>query len=203
MWAGTTRRRQSPLGKAYGTILWESKHAQKWSDAWLQKLKDDQLAAKADVAVIVSNALPDGMNQIGHLNGIWCSNFASVAALGTALRHMLVQVAEARCALVGKGEKMELIYEYLSGPEFRQRVEAIVGAFNGMRSDLENEKAALARIWARREKQIERVILNTAGLYGEIEGVTGAELPKLQVLELPAASTDGKGRTEPQQARRR
>ncbi|MBI5882042.1 MAG: DUF2130 domain-containing protein [Elusimicrobia bacterium] len=176
----------SSSGKPCGSILWESKRTKAWSDGWIQKLKDDQREAKADLGILVSANLPKGVSHVGCVEGVWVADFSSAMGLGTALRAGILQAAIARNALVGKGEKMELIYNYLSGPEFRNRVQAIVDAFAGMKVELDAEKRTMERVWAKRDKQLERVLLNTAGMYGDLQGLIGAQLAPIPQLELSA-----------------
>jgi len=173
-------------GQLCGTIIWESKRTKTWSDGWLEKLREDQREARADEAAIVSVVLPKGLNHIGNVDRVWVTDFSSAVGLATALRATLIQVAQARTALIGKSEKMELIYNYLSGPEFKQRIEAIVESFVAMQADLNAEKRSMEKVWAKREKQIQRVIDNTARMYGDLEGIIGASLPEIKVLELPS-----------------
>ena len=168
-----------------GVILWEAKHTKAWSDAWLDKVKEDQRQAKAEIAIIVSAVLPKGINRFGNLNGVWVSDFQSVVGLAIVLRTNLIEIYRTRNALVGKNEKKELVYKYLSGPEFRQRVEAIVESFVSMQNDLNAEKRAMEKAWSKREKQIQRVIQNTAGMYGDLQGMIGASLPEIKILQLP------------------
>ena len=182
--ADVLQRVCSSSGKAHGSILWESKRTKAWSDGWIQKLKDDQREAKADIGIIVSSNLPKGINHIGPLEGVWVTDFPSLVGLGTALRAGITQLAQVQDAMAGKGEKMELIYRYLSGPEFRHRVEAIVEAFVTMKNDLDSEKRAMERTWAKREKQIQRVIHNTSGMYGDLQGLIGSSLSPIPMLEL-------------------
>ena len=177
-------------GQSCGIILWESKRTKNWADGWVPKLKDDLRAAKADMAVIVTEMLPAGVKHIGQVDGVWVVDFASVAGLALALRQNLIEIAQARSALVGQKGKMEHLYNYLSGPEFRRRVEGIVEAFVNMKTDLDAERRAMEKNWAKREKQIERMMHNTAGMYGDMEGIIGAALLPVQMLELPAG--DGK-----------
>jgi hypothetical protein len=178
---------RNELGETCGSILWEAKTAKNWSDVWVQKLKDDQREAKADLSVIVAVSLPRDVAHVGEVDGIWVTDVQSSVGLATVLRQGLIQLAHARKALIGKNTKMEAIYNYLSGPEFRQRVEAIVGSFASMQDDLSQEKRATERAWAKREKQISRVIENTAQMYGHLQGMIGASLPDIKVLELPPA----------------
>jgi len=171
-------------GQYCGTVVWESKRTKGWSDGWIDKLKEDQREAKAEIAVLVTTALPKEVNSFGYINGVWVTNPTLAVCLAIALRMNLIQVANAKMAAVDKGEKMEVLYNYLSGKEFGQRVEAIVEAFISMRSDLEKEKSAINKIWSKREKQIERVIHNISGMYGEMQAIVGASLPQIKSLEL-------------------
>lgn len=173
-------------GRICGKILWETKRTKAWSDSWIQKLKDDQRDAKAGLAVLVSEALPQGFHHFRQMDGgVWVTDFSSGISLAIALRVVLIQVANAREIEMGKQEKMELVYNYLTGPEFRNRVSAIIEAFRSMHEDLEAEKRAMQRIWEKRAKQIEKVISNTSGMYGDLEGLAGAALPPIKILELP------------------
>lgn len=173
-------------GRECGVILWEAKRTKAWSDGWLEKLREDQREAGADIAVIVSTVLPRDIKGIGLRDRIWVCDYPSFTGLATALRAGLIQVYAARQAEVGKGHKMELLYEYLSGPEFRQRVEAMVEALRAMHQDLEREKTAMQKIWKKREKQMQRILASTAAMYGEMQGIIGASMPELEALDLKA-----------------
>jgi hypothetical protein len=185
-------------GRICGKILWETKRTKAWSDSWIQKLKDDQRDAKAGLAVLVSEALPQGFHHFRQMDGgVWVTDFPSVISLAIALRVVLIQVANAREVEMGKQEKMELVYNYLTGPEFKNRVSAIIEAFRSMHEDLEAEKRAMQRIWEKRAKQIEKVISNTSGMYGDLEGLAGNALPAIKILELPVgADEDEVSKTE-------
>ena len=172
-------------GKICGKILWETKRTKTWSDKWLQKLKDDQRDAKADVAVIVSEVLPQGLTHFRQIEGVWVASISSANSLALALRVILTKVAVEKSLQEGKAEKKELVYNYLTGQEFRHRVEAIVESFVGMKEDLDREKRAMNKIWDKRAKQIERVVLNIGGMQGDVEGLAGMSLPKVEILELP------------------
>ncbi len=167
-----------------GLICWETKNAKNWAPAWIDKLKQDQRAAGAAVAVLVSVALPDGIEGFGRIDGVWVAGLRAWPALGVALREQLIQVAYARAASAGKGEKMELLYQYLSGDEFRQRVEAIVEAFSAMQGQIQRERRAMEKQWAEREKQIQRVIGGTSAMYGALQGIVGGVLAVIPALEL-------------------
>jgi hypothetical protein len=177
-------------GTSCGAILWECKNARNWSDVWVPKLKDDQRAYRADVAVLVTAALPKGCTRFTTIDGVVVSDFACAGALAAVLRGHLIALTRARAAASTKEEKLELLYHYLSGTEFRQRVEAVVDAFTAMRADLEQERRAAERQWARRAKQIDAVTFNVSGLYGDLQGLVPA-LPTIPLLELPAAEDAG------------
>ena len=148
----------SPTGKACGAILWESKRTKNWSDGWLAKLRGDQRAANAEIAVLVSRALPKGIETFGQVDGVWITDPRFAVPLVIALRQTLIEVANTRQAQAGQETKMELVYQYLTGPRFRHRVQAIVEKFSDMRADLDREKKAMTRLWAKREVQIQGVI---------------------------------------------
>jgi len=175
---------KSQLGHVCGKILWECKRTKAWSDSWIQKAKDNQLVAKADLAVIITEVLPKSVQQFEQINGVWVTDISSAINLAIALRSGMIQVARERESQVGKQEKMEVVYNYLTGPEFKNRVEAIVGSFVSMQQDLDQEKRSMDKIWAKREKQIERVISNISGMYGDLEGIASKALPAIRLLEL-------------------
>ncbi len=181
---------RDPFGQKCGIILWESKNTKAWSGEWVKKLKDDRALVKADICIIVSQTLPEGIENFGSVDGVWVCGFSSALPLVSTLRYHLVELAKSQKSLVGKGEKMEYLYQYLSGNEFKTRIENIVSAFSGMKMDLESEKRAIERIWKKREKEIERVVLNTSGLYGDLQGILGASLATVQALELPGGTED-------------
>lgn len=181
--ADVLQRVHNPNGQFCGSIVWEAKRTKVWNDGWINKLKEDQREAKAEIAVIVTMAMPKEVEHFELIGGVWVTNFNLFPCLATALRANLIQVANERKAAEGKHEKVEVLYGYLSGPEFSQKVEAVVKAFLSMKQDLDSEKAAMNRIWAKREKQIERVITNITRLYGDMQGIIGASLPEIKSLE--------------------
>jgi len=171
-------------GQVAGRILYEIKNTKNWSDTWIPKARDDQREAKAEFIVLITSVLPKGAKNISLVDGVWVCDMASFLGLAVALRHHVNEVFFARSAAAGKGEKLDTLYHYMTDIQFRQHIEAIVEAFKGMRSGLDQEKRAMQKIWAAREKCIERVIMSTAGLYGDIQGIIGASLPKIASLEL-------------------
>ena len=173
-----------PLGRPCGTILWESKRTKNWSDGWLPKLREDQRAAKAEVAVLISHALPKGVESFDLLDGVWVAAPRAALPMAVALRHSLIELAAARTAGEGQQTKMEMVYHYLTGPRFRQRVQAIVEKFTDMHEDLDKERKTLTRLWAKREEQIRGVLEATAGMYGDLQGIAGRTLQEIDGLDI-------------------
>lgn len=170
-------------GLICGTIIWESKKTKIWTEGWIQKLKDDQRTIKADLAVIVTSTMPQGTIGIIQKDGVWICDIKLAVSIAGLLRNTLQTVAKEKTLSVGKDEKMEILYTYLTGTEFKQRIETIVEAFSGMKNDLDKEKMYFEKIWTQREKQIQKVIKNTVGIYGDLSGVV--QLQKIDSLELP------------------
>ncbi|MCK9272637.1 DUF2130 domain-containing protein [Candidatus Gracilibacteria bacterium] len=171
-------------GQNIGVILWESKNTKTWSADWIKKLKDDRILAKADVCILISNTLPDNIKHFGLIGDVWVSEFAYFLALTVAVRDKLLSLHQVSKSLVGKEEKMEQLYSYLSSSEFKSKIENIIDAFKSMKEDLDSEKRSMARIWGKREKELERIINNTSFLYGDMQGIMGASLGKINYLEL-------------------
>ena len=181
--------------QACGNIVWETKNTKNWQQGWLDKLKDDQRTIGAEIAVLVSAALPEDIDGFGHLDGIWICGLRTWPALAAVLREQLLQVAFAHAASEGKQEKMDLLYRYLAGDQFRQKVQGIVEAFEALQSQLNRERRAMEKQWKEREKQIERVINNTVGMYGEMSGILGGSLPGIPSLELDPDPLEANGGT--------
>lgn len=176
----------SATGQMCGSILWEFKRTKTWSDAWLPKLRGDQRTAKAEIALLVSLTLPKGVEYFDFVDGVWVVNPKVAPAVAAMIRQTLIEVSTARQASEGQQTKTEMVYQYLTGPRFRQRVEAIVEAFTSMKADLDAEKKVFMKQWAKREEQIERVMQGTVGMYGDLQGIAGKSLQEIEGLELPA-----------------
>lgn len=184
--ADVVQRVRTNAGLECGALLWETKRTKHWAREWPVKLKEDQREARAELAILVSRVLPEGVTGFGFHDGVWVCDFVSALPLAWALRQGLIHAAVARQAQEGRQGKMELLYEYLSGHEFRQTIEAIVESFVSMQSDLEAEKRAMEKQWSKRERMIRQVISRTASLYGGVQGIVGqANLPEIRSLELP------------------
>jgi len=177
-----------PTGQICGSILWEAKRTKSWSNGWLSKLRDDQRAARADVALIVSHALPKGLQTFDHIDGVWVTGPQCAIPLAIALRESLVALWSTRFAGEGQQTKMELVYQYLTGPRFKHRIEAIVERFSDMQADLDRERKATIRLWAKREEQIRAIIDSTAGMYGDLQGIAGRSFQEIEGLEMPLLS---------------
>jgi hypothetical protein len=171
-------------GKKCGTIVWEFKRTKAWSEGWVSKLKNDQRQIKAEIAVIVTQALPDGVKRSTLRDGVWVCEYESIIGMAYALRAQLQEVHIVKQSAAGKTGKMEILYDYLTGTEFKQRVEAIVEHFSEMQHDLEVEKRWMAKKWAKQEKNIRRVIDNTVGMHGDLQGIVGKALGEIKGMEL-------------------
>jgi len=180
------QRVQEASGLECGAILWETKNARKWSAGWLPKLRQDQREAKAAVAVLVTESMPPDAANLTQIDGVWVCNRACAVGLAMALRAGLVELAKGRQASDGKAGKIERVYDYLNGPEFRQRVAGTVEPLVQMQASLTQERRAMKRIWAAREKQIEAAVISMHGMYGDLQGIVGANsLPTLEGMDLP------------------
>lgn len=180
-----------PLGQSCGKILWEAKRTKHWSDGWLSKLRDDQRTADADVAVIVSQALPKDIHTFGLIEGVWVSAVGCVIPVSMAIRHALIDIAAARSAQVGQETKMAMVYQYLTSPRFRHRIEAIVEKFADMQADLDRERKTMTRLWAKRGEQIRGVVEATAGMYGDLQGIAGKTLKEIEGLNIKMLDDGG------------
>ncbi len=170
-------------GKECGKIIYESKRTKGWSSNWLEKLKNDMRTRQADLAILVTQAFPKGMDCFGEKDGIWICSFKEVIGLSTALRNAIIRIAESRRSEENKGEKMQMLYNFLTGLEFRQQVEAIVEGFMSMKMSIIKERVQMEKLWKEREKQLEKVLINTSGMYGSIKGIAGASVEEIPLLE--------------------
>ena len=171
-------------GNYAGKIIWELKNTKTWSEPWIDKLKVDKRAINADEAVIISEVLPGNMKMAGFRNGVWVTQRSFVFALTDALRVKLIQLVMVKSSLKGKDVKMEALYNYLTGTEFKNRIEAIVEAFTNMQQEVEKEKRYFANKWARDEKNIRQVIDSTYGMHGDLKGILAAAVPQIQGMDL-------------------
>jgi hypothetical protein len=173
------------FGRECGIILWESKQTKAWDKNWVQKIKEDQRQAKAEIAVIASRILPQEIANFGGTDGVYITSFECIFGVAGVLRAQLIEVSATKRSLVGTNESMEVIWKYIHGTAFKQHVEAILTGFSAMKANLDKEKKAMTRIWAEREKHIEQVVYNTVGMYGDLQGLAGGSMPAVESLELP------------------
>ncbi len=178
-------------GNNTGKILWELKNTKTWSEPWIDKLKGDKRTIQAEDAVLITEVLPTDMKSNGsYRNGVWVTKREFVVVIASVLRAKLIQLNMAKQANNGKDEKMNILFTYLSGTEFKHRVEAILEAWTGMQEDIEKEKRYFANKWARDDKHIRQVIDSTIGMRGDLEGIMGNALPEIKGLDLLG---DGQG----------
>jgi len=172
-------------GRVCGVILWESKRTKAWTNEWALKLKEDMRAEKANIPVIVTSVLPDGArNGIGLIDGVWVVSYQLFEVLAQLLRKNLIDIAYQKFVSSHKGEKAELLYEYVTGHAFRQQVEALVEVYQEMQTQVAKERAAFERSWKARETQLTRLLTSTAAIYGSMQGLVGSALPTVRGLEL-------------------
>jgi len=178
------------VGQPAGIILWETKRTKAWSDGWLAKLRDDQRRSGADVALIISHALPKHVEHFDLVDGVWVAHPRCALPVAVALRQGLIDVSSSRLVQQGQQTKVEQVYNYLTGAKFRQRVEAVVEKFNDMHDDLDKERKFMGRQWAKRETQIQAVIDSTVGMVGDLQAIAGKAMPEIPSLELPLLEND-------------
>ncbi|ODM73096.1 DUF2130 domain-containing protein [Bradyrhizobium elkanii] len=173
------------ISQSAGIILWESKRTKAWSDSWLAKLRDDQRRCGADIALIISHALPKHIEHFDLVDGVWVAHPRYALPVAVSLRQTLIEVSSMRHVQQGQQTKMEQVYQYLTGTKFRQRVEAVVEKFNDMREDLDKERKFMSRLWAKREAQIFAMIESTVGMVGDLQAIAGKAMPQIPSLDLP------------------
>lgn len=176
---------RTSAGKECGRIIYESKRTKGWNSSWIDKLKNDMRNRQADLAILVTQTFPKGMDCFGERDGVWICSFKEVLGLANALRNAIIQIAESRKMEENKGEKMQMLYNYLTGLEFRQQMEAIVEGFMSMKISIDKERIQMEKLWKEREKQIQKVLLSTSGMYGSIKGIAGASVEEIPLLEGP------------------
>lgn len=178
------------IGAECGKIIYESKRTKGWNDRWLDKLKTDKRTKGADVAILVTQTYPKGMMCFGEKDGIWICNFDEVSSVSCVIRHSVIKVYEAQKLQENKGDKMQMLYNYLTGIEFRGQVEAIAEGFLSMKNGINKERIQMEKNWKEREKQIEKVLINTVGMYGSVKGIAGASITDIPLLDGSADDTE-------------
>jgi hypothetical protein len=180
------QRVRNEAGRVCGTMLWEAKSTKAWNSKWLKKLHNDQRSANAEIGLIISNVLPTGLETFDHIDNVWVTKKRFAIPLAMALRQTLIEISKGRQAAKGQQTKTEMVYQYLAGPQFRSRIDVIVEKFSDMQRDLDRERKAMVRIWAKREQQLKSVLDSSAGLYGDLQGIAGRALPEIESLNFLA-----------------
>ena len=174
---------KSQAGRECGKIIYESKRTKNWSNTWIDKLKSDMRTRGADVAILVTQVYPKDMDKFGERDGVWICGFSEVTSVAALLRSSIIRVSDALRSQENKGDKMQMLYNYLTGNEFRGQMEAIVEGFMALRNGITKERIQMEKIWKEREKQLEKVLINTSGLYGSVKGIAGVSVSDIPLLE--------------------
>lgn len=180
-----TRSRQN-----CGKIYYESKRTKDFHTSWIEKFKSDMRERDADVGVLVTEVMPTGLDRMGMMEGVWVCTYEEFKGLSSVLRESIIQLSLAIATQENKGDKMGMLYDFLTSTTFRMQIEAIVEGFSQMKSDLDSEKRSMQRIWKQRERQIDKVITNTIDMYGSIKGIAGNAIQSVRALELPEDNQD-------------
>ena len=170
-------------GKECGKIIYESKRTKAWNNTWLEKLKADKRNRGADIAILVTQVFPKDMERFGERDGIWLCNFTEVNSVAHLIRSGIIQLYEAQKSGENREDKMHLLYNYLTGNEFRGQVEAIAEGFMAIKMGIVKERIQMEKIWKEREKQLEKVLINTSGMYGSVKGIAGASVGDIPLLD--------------------
>jgi len=194
--ADTLQLINTPGQQNCGSIYYESKRTKSFQPSWIAKFKTDIQSKSADIGVLVTQAMPEGMESLGQIDGIWICTFDEFKNLSQVLRESLIQINQALVVQENKGDKMGMLYDFLTGTEFRMQIEAIVEGFTQLKTDLESEKRSMQGIWKKREKQIERVLLNTNYMYNSVKGIAGNAVQSVALLELDDPEQDSNQKNE-------
>jgi hypothetical protein len=181
--ADVIQRIHSNTGSEIGIIAYESKRTKAFGKDWIIKLKEDGSRVKADICVLVTDALPEEIDRIGQKDGVWICTFTEFKGLALVLRDSIVRVSEAFASQTNKGEKMQMLYDYLTGKEFSAQFRTIIESFSDLQKGYIDERNKMERIWKTREKQLEKILINTNGFLGSIKGIAGSSLPEIPMIE--------------------
>lgn len=167
-----------------GTIYYESKRTKDFQPSWIEKFKTDMREKNADIGVIVTEAMPNDLKRMGIKDGVWICDYNEFKGLCSVLRESIIRLNMVVNSQENKGDKMHLLYDYLTSNSFRMQVEAIVEGFSSMKTALDKERNSMNRIWKEREKQIDKVLINTIEMYGSVKGIAGNAIQSVSALEL-------------------
>jgi hypothetical protein len=174
-----------------GSIYYESKRTKAFGGDWIEKFKGDIREKDANIGVLVTETMPNGMSQMGMVDGVWICSFSEFKGMSHVLRESVIQISHAVATQENRGDKVEMLYDFLTSNEFRLQIEAIVEGFTQMQTDLDSEKRAMASIWKKREKQIQKVLLNTTNMHGSVRGIAGNAVQSVPLLELAGGDDEG------------
>ncbi|MDX1684322.1 MAG: DUF2130 domain-containing protein [Saprospiraceae bacterium] len=183
--ADVIQKVRNDLGETCGTIIIESKRTKSFGGDWIEKLKADQRELGANIPLLITQTMPKELDRFGQLHGVWICTFKDWKSVMHVLREMLIKMNSVKSAQTNKGDKMEVLYDFLTGPEFKGQLQAIVEGFITMQEDINKERRAMERLWKSREKQIDKVLINTTQMYGSIRGIAGNAIGTIKQLELP------------------
>ncbi len=188
--ADLIQRIHDSQGRECGIIVWERKQTKAWSDTWLQKLRDDTRSIKGDIAILLTAAMPAGETEFCARENVWVAHPRLAVCLATLVRAGIENVVKANVAATGRLEKADLVYGFVTSTAFRGQVEMLVEVWSAMKGDLDAEKRAITKAWAKRERQLEKALMGTAQLYGSVQGIVGSSLPEIEALSLDAIGDD-------------
>lgn len=178
------------VGVVSGKIIYESKRTKNFDNKWIEKLKTDLRSQNADIAVIVTETMPRDMDHFGQKDGVWICTFAEARSLAFVLRESLIRISAVMASQENKGDKMVMLYNYLTGNEFALQLTAIIEGFESMKSSIGKERMSMEKIWKEREKQLEKVLINAVGFYGSVKGIAGSAIPDIKLLEGESNTTN-------------
>lgn len=181
---------KNEFGQSVGIIAWESKNTKNWEDKWIEKIKEDRLRVNANISVIVSQALPKNVEKFGIYDGIWIVDWRYAKEIAMILRNQMIEIAAIQNSYEGREERLEILFDYLTSAKFKNKIENILTAFQEMQKQVADERKAFEARWKKREALLENVIKNTSGMYGDLSGILGAKLQKIDYLELPDGNLD-------------
>lgn len=182
--------------KEAGKIIYESKRTKNFNGDWIAKLKEDQLREGASAAVLVTEVMPPDADRVECINGVWVTDFHCYPAVAKLLRDGILLVDRATEAQQNKGGKMEMLYQFLTGTEFKMQIEAIVEGFLGLKEGMSREQLMMKKVWKEREKLIDKVLVNTTEMYGSVQGIAGKALPDMDILKLPPSKEESESKED-------
>jgi hypothetical protein len=173
-----------------GKIYYESKRAERFANDWIEKFKADMRSRGINTGILVTQVMPKDMDRMGIKEGIWICSFNEFKGLSSLMRESVIRISEVTASQENKGDKMVMLYDYLISPEFKAQIEAIVEGFTQMKTGIAKERMAMEKLWKEREAQVEKVLINTSGMYGKIKGIAGTAIGTVQALELGERISD-------------